>query len=347
MRNAYVSVRTRFLAVLMLVGLAPAALAAPANVYDKYRSVSYSNKGLLSESDEVRVGAQVHQEQVLQKFRLVEDPSVVEYVEQLGRRVAERSARPDLDYHFFVVDDPSVNAFSIPGGFIYVHTGLLRIVETEDELAAVLAHEIAHVVARHGLRNLKSAQKAKIGILGAVIAGTILGGGTGARAAGGVAQIAAAGTLTKHSRDFEREADFLGLYNTVEAGYDPSAMIGIFEKLGRSGSKSSMGGIFASHPDSRERVRNTQTEISQRLGTQARRSRRPRAGWRDDDAFAEMKQALSRPGYDRYGRYGRQDRDGRYGDDRYSDPRDDRRRTDRYDPGPYNPPPMRRRTSTP
>lgn len=359
MRNAYFSIRLRLLAAFMLFGLAPVALAAPAHVYDKYRNVNYSNKGLMSESDEVQIGWKVHQEQVLQKFRLVEDPEIVDYVSTLGQRIAQTSERPNLQYQFFVVDDQSVNAFSIPGGFIYVNTGLLRIVESEDELAAVLAHEIAHVVARHGLRNLKSAQKAQIGVGIASILGSILTGGAGGRAIGAGAQIFAAGQLTKHSRDFEREADYLGLYNITEAGFDPNGMIGIFEKLGRNGSKSSMGGIFASHPDARERAQNTQAEISQRLGNRASGyARRPMEMGDGALSFEGMKRAVSSGRSDRYGRtqrggrYDRRQGDGRYGNDPYGndpygDPRYDDRSQDQHDPGPYDPPPMRRRTARP
>ena len=322
----------------MAFGLAPTALAGTANIYDKYRSVSYSNKGLMSESEEVQVGTQVHHQQVMQKFRLVDDPEIVGYVESVGRRVVETSARPDLDYHFFVVDDPSVNAFSIPGGYVYVHTGILNLVQSEDELAAVMAHEVAHVVARHGLRNLKSAKRAQVGVGIASILGSILTrGGMGGRAIGTGAQLLAAGQLTKHSRDFEREADYLGLYNMNRAGYNPTGMVSIFDKLGRANSsKSNMGGIFASHPDAKERVRNTQTELSQHFKS-VQRPRRTIAG----GEFASMKAALQHGG----GGRGRDNRQGRTvlsrgGYDSSRDPRN----TTTQDPSPtYNPPPLRRR----
>jgi beta-barrel assembly-enhancing protease len=368
-RNAINSVRVRLLAGVMVLGLAQGALAGT-NAYDKYRNVSYSNQGLMSEADEMRIGAQVHQQQVLQKYRLVEDPDVTGYVEQLGRRVAQSSERSGLEYRFFVVDDPSVNAFSIPGGYIYVNTGLLRLVGTEDELAAVLAHEIGHVVARHGLRNLKSAQRAQVGVGIATILGSVLTGGAGGRAIGTGAQVFAAGRLTRFSRDFEREADYLGLYNTAEAGFDPNGMVGIFQKLGRSGSNSQIGGIFASHPDSGERVKNTQAELSEHLRRGVTASGRRALGARRAGgsyaSFDNMKQALAAYGSNRNSTYGQRRRDGRSGNDPYDrrggqdpygrdpygrdqdrDPRYGDRPADQDDPGPYSPPPMRRRTPQP
>jgi predicted Zn-dependent protease len=163
----------RALTLALIASVATTAMADVANPYDKFRNATYSNKGLASEQDELRLGSEVHR-QVLAKFRMVQDPELVGYVERVGQRVASVSKRPNLQFQFFVVDDQSVNAFSIPGGFVYVNTGLLDMVQSEDELAAVLAHEIGHVVARHGLRNYKKAQRTSLwtGILGtaAVIA---------------------------------------------------------------------------------------------------------------------------------------------------------------------------------
>jgi predicted Zn-dependent protease len=267
--------------LLVLCSLAaPAALAnpTPTNAYDKFRNATYSNNGLMSEQQELQLGAQVHQ-QVLQQYRLVQDPEINEYVESLGERLARASRRPNIPYHFYVIDDPAVNAFSIPGGYVYVNTGLLRLAQSEDELAAAMAHEIGHVAARHGLRNIKKAQHTALlfGILG--IGAEIATGGSGAgQMARAASELLAAGVMTKNSREFEREADFLGLYNMSAVGYDPEGMVRIFQRLGGAGSasKSATGGIFASHPDSAEREHNTETEIQQHLaGTLASRTTAP------------------------------------------------------------------------
>lgn len=347
MQHRYRFVRSRAILLLVLLTLAtPTIVGAASNPYDKYRDDAYSNKGLMSEQEEIRLGAQVHQ-QVLQKFRLVEDPEVAGYMQGLGERLARSSRRPDIPYRFYVIDDPSVNAFALPGGYIYVHTGLLQLAQTEDELSAAVAHEIGHVAARHGLRNLKKAQRTALifGILG--VGADIATGGSGAGRAG--AQILAAGLMTKNSRDFEREADYLGLYNVRAAGESPAGMIQIFERLGsaRSSRSSQMGGIFASHPDAKERVRNTRLEIEQYLGGARSVAAAPSTGGRtrarratqgggqvlaagNDAAFGQMKQALA--GYARGNRTYRQGQgqNPRYGNNspRY-DPNQEPARNDR------------------
>jgi predicted Zn-dependent protease len=258
------------LAVLSLASPS-VALAAPKNPYDGFRNRTYSNKGLMDEQQEMQIGAQVHQ-QVLQKYRLVQDPEVTAYVQQLGERLARASRRPDIYYRFFVIDDQSVNAFALPGGFVYVNRGLIDIAQGEDELAAAMAHEIGHVAARHGLKNIKKAQRTALlfGILG--VGADIFTGGSGAGRA--ASEIFAAGMITKYSRDFEREADYLGLYNMTAVGYPPDAMVRIFQRLAQNAGRaqSSIGGIFASHPDSGERVKNTEIEIQQHFANRVARS---------------------------------------------------------------------------
>lgn len=313
MRNRLLAIRSQVLALIVLLSLAsPAATlaAGSSNPYDKFRNHTYSNKGLMSEQEELQLGAQVHQ-QVLQQYRLVRDPEINDYVQRLGERLARVSQRPNIPYHFYVIDDPSVNAFAIPGGYVYVHTGLLRIAQGEDELAAAMAHEIGHVAARHGLKNIKKAQRTALifGILG--IGAEVATGGSGAgQMARAASELLAAGIITKNSRDYEREADYLGLYGMQAAGYDPEGMVRIFQRLGSSSSakESATGGIFASHPNSGERVRNTELEIRDHLaGVVAQRSyatngtsRPRRAAQRrnasyapSNDEFYAMKQALS------------------------------------------------------
>lgn len=316
--------------LVMLTLIAPAAGAGPKNPYDEYRNDRYSNDKLMSEREEMSLGAQVHQ-QVLQQYRLVRDPEINEYVQTLGERIARRSRRSNIPYHFYVIDDPSVNAFALPGGYIYVNAGLLNIAQTEDELSAAMAHEVGHVVARHGLKNVKKAQRTALifGILG-IGAEIATGGSGGGRAARAASELLAAGLITKNSRDYEREADYLGLYNMRDAGFNPHGMVGMFQRLERAGSskQSSIGGIFASHPNAGERIRNTQTEISQHLGGNAYAqnsyspTRRRRATSSSSSDFARMKAALA--GYangNRTYRGNRRDRQNR-SNDPYYDPND-------------------------
>jgi len=228
------------------------------NVYDKFRKNTYSNKGLLSESDELKLAAEYHQ-QLLQQNKFVTDRRVLDYVNRVGQSVAATSQRPDLQYHFFVIDSDQINAFTTGGGAVYVYTGIIRRLNSEAQLAAVLGHEVGHNVGRHGLKSLKSAQKWQYLALG----GYVLGGQGGAQ----LASLFSSGVILKHSRDSEREADFLGLYEMRDAGYDVEEMNETWKMLESAGKSdpSSIDKIFASHPPASERLVNTETEIQQHL----------------------------------------------------------------------------------
>jgi beta-barrel assembly-enhancing protease len=255
----------RILAVVV-VGALFVNVVAQSSPYDKYRNRTYSNKGYLSEDDELKLAEQVHQE-LLKQTRLVEDRSINEYVNSVGQRLARASGRPDIPWRFYVVDDKAINAFATLGGRVYVHTGLLAATQSEAQLASVLGHEIGHIVGRHGLANVKKSQK--YGTLAgiATIAGAILGGQAGANLGGGLGNLIAGGYLMKHSRDAEREADYLGLYDLKEAGYNTGGMVQMFEILQEvsASSPNAFGSILASHPAPSERAANTRREISQYL----------------------------------------------------------------------------------
>jgi predicted Zn-dependent protease len=249
-----------------IVGALFINVLAQSNPYDKYRNRTYSNNGYLSEEDEMKLAEQIHEE--LQKqARLVQDRSINEYVNSVGQRLARNSGRPNIPYHFFVVDDKSINAFATLGGRVYLHTGLLAATQSEAQLASVLGHEIGHIVGRHGLENVKKSQK--YGLLAglATIGGAILGGQAGANLGGLAGNMIAGGFLMKHSRDAEREADYLGLYNLKDAGYNTGGMAEMFETLQEvsNSSPDALGSIMASHPPPGERLANTRREIDQHL----------------------------------------------------------------------------------
>jgi len=273
----------RMLAVAIVSALFINVLAQ-SNPYDKYRNRTYSNRGYLSEEDELKLADQVHQE-LLKQTRLVEDRSINEYVNSVGQRLARASGRPNIPWRFYVVDDKSINAFATLGGRVYVHTGLLEATQSEAQLASVLGHEIGHIVGRHGLENVKKSQK--YGTLAglATIAGAILGGQAGANIGGLAGNMIAGGYLMKHSREAEREADYLGLYDLKGAGYNTGGMIEMFEIL-QEVSKSSpnaFGSILASHPAPSERAANTRREINQYLRGSDRR------GLSNTDDFQRLK----------------------------------------------------------
>jgi len=261
---------------------------AEANPYDKFRNRAYSNKGYLSEEDELKLADQVHQE-LLKQARLIEDRSLNEYVSSVGQRLARSSGRPNLPWRFYIVDDKSINAFATLGGHVYVHSGLLAATRSESQLASVLGHEIGHIVGRHGLENVKRAQKYQLGALGATVLGAILGGQQGARAGEALGNLVAGGYLMKHSRDAEREADFLGLYNLKDAGYNTSGMVEMFQTLQEvsANSPNALGGILASHPPPAERAANTRREIDDHLRGSDRR------GVSNTDDFQRLKSGVT------------------------------------------------------
>jgi predicted Zn-dependent protease len=227
--------------------------------YSDFRNARYSNAGLLTERDEVKLGTQLHRE-ATKKFNLTD--AGLDRVERIGQRCAKASLRPTMLYKFHVIQSPQINGFSLPGGHIYVTTALLRLAN-EDELASVLAHEVGHIVARHSLKTLKASQEyddiaKQLGELTGV-AGDV------ARDLGvGLGRMIGAGFLTVHSRDEEREADFLGVRTMPRAGFDPQGMITMFQKLQRIEAQDSslLGSLFSDHPDAGERIENTRYEIA-------------------------------------------------------------------------------------
>ena len=227
--------------------------------YSDFRNAHYSNAGLLNERDEIKLGAQLHRE-VTKKYNLTDVG--LDRIDRIGQRCARASLRPSLVYKFHVIQGREINGFSIPGGHVYVTTALVRLTN-DNELGAVLCHEVGHLVARHSLRTLKKSKEYddianSLGNLTGV-AGSIahdLGVSLG--------QIVGAGMLTIHSRDEEREADFLGVRAMPGAGLEPQGMITMFQKLLRIEERDSdlLGSLFSDHPDAQERIENTRSEIA-------------------------------------------------------------------------------------
>jgi predicted Zn-dependent protease len=227
--------------------------------YAEFRNARYSNAGLLNERDELKLGMQLHRE-VTKKFNLT-DVGLAR-VDRLGQQCAHASLRPNLTYKFHVIQGREINGFSIPGGHIYVTTALIRLAN-DNELGAVLCHEVGHVVARHSLKTLKKSKEYddianQLGELTGV-AGSI------ARDLGvTLGQMVGAGMLTIHSRDEEREADYLGVREMPGAKLDPQGMITMFQKLQQIEERDSdlLGSLFSDHPDAVERIDNTKYEIA-------------------------------------------------------------------------------------
>ncbi|HQU84369.1 MAG TPA: M48 family metallopeptidase [Pyrinomonadaceae bacterium] len=202
-----------------------------------------------SQEKEVAIGRQLALE-VEQQAKLVEDPMITEYINRVGQNVVLHSDAK-VPFTIKVIDSDEVNAFALPGGFFFVNKGLILAADNEAELAGVMAHEIAHVAARHAMENQGKMQAIQYGLLGTII----FGGGiasTIAQNAGGLAQML---SFFKFSRGAEEEADRLGVQYLYASGYDPTAMATMFEKLAAQNKKKpgTLAKLFASHPQSLER----------------------------------------------------------------------------------------------
>src|ERR1035437_5907805 len=206
---------------------------------------------------EIKMGHQFAM-QVEQSVKLVQDPVVNEYVNRIGQNLV-RNSDAQVPFTIKVIDSDEVNAFALPGGFFYVNSGLILAADEEAELAGVMAHEISHVCARHGMRQQTRANWAQIGTIPLIFVGG--GIGYGIYEASGLALPL---TFMKFQRSFEAEADYLGLQYMYKTGYDPQAFISFFEKLQAKEKKKpgTLAKAFASHPQTPDRIEASQREIA-------------------------------------------------------------------------------------
>jgi predicted Zn-dependent protease len=212
---------------------------------------------------ERKIGESIMREIRFRDPTYLDDAEITDYLATVGSRLA--GARQDFE--FFAIRDSSVNAFALPGGFVGVHTGLITTAETESELASVLAHEVSHVTQRHIARMISQQQQMQMPMMVALAAAILLGRSRPDLAIGAAAGAQAAGVQSSlsYSRDFEREADRLGLQRLEEAGYDPHAMAAFFEKMQRStrvSEDSTIPGYFRTHPVTSERIADVQNKAA-------------------------------------------------------------------------------------
>ncbi|MGI8989148.1 MAG: M48 family metallopeptidase [Bryobacteraceae bacterium] len=200
--------------------------------------------------------------EVTRQARILEDPIVSEYVSRIGQNLV-RNSDVAFPVAIKIVDSEDLNAFALPGGYVFVNTGLIRLSETEAELASAMAHEIAHVAARHATRQATRDQLASMAAI-PVIIGTGGWGGLAARQAMGIG--VPLGFL-KFSRVYETEADMLGLQYLYAAGYDPTAAIDILERVESAEHKrpGAISRLFDTHPMTADRIRKTQKNIDELL----------------------------------------------------------------------------------
>ncbi|WP_371232689.1 M48 family metalloprotease [Pseudomonas sp. QE6] len=216
---------------------------------------------MMSEQEELGLGQKYSQE-ILKQYPRYEDEKLQAYVQQVGERVARAGDRPNLQYHFTVIDTPDINAFALPGGYVYIHRGLMAYLGSEAELAAVLGHEVGHVTARHSVR--QQSQSSAWNILGQAVAI-----GTGVGAAADLTNVLGTAFVRGYGRDMELEADGLGAKYLARAGYDPTAMIQVVRVLknqedfardearrkGQATQPVGYHGLFDTHPDNDQRLK--------------------------------------------------------------------------------------------
>ncbi|HLA75689.1 MAG TPA: M48 family metalloprotease [Gammaproteobacteria bacterium] len=216
---------------------------------------------LASQASEVAEGRQAHDE-VIAHYGRYDNPALQDFIQQVGQQLAANSDRANLDYHFTVLDTPEVNAFALPGGYVYITRGMLAYLNSEAELAAVLGHEIGHVAARHSVRQQAAANVANLGYL----LGSILLPELGTPGAQQLFNVVGGAVLSGYGREHELEADRLGAEYLARSGYDPQAIIEVLGVLknqenfelqvakqeGRPAR--TYHGLFASHPDNDTRL---------------------------------------------------------------------------------------------
>ena len=213
---------------------------------------------------EIRMGKQYAQ-QVEASVKLIQDPVITEYVNRVGQNLV-RNSDAQVPFTIKVIDSDEINAMALPGGFFYVNSGLILAADEEAELAGVMAHEIAHVAARHITRQMTRGNWANIGTIPLIFVGS--GIGYAVRSAAGIGLPM---TFVTFQRGFEAEADYLGLQYMYKTGYDPQAFISFFEKVQAQEKKKpgTLAKAFSTHPQTPDRISKSQEEISKILPARA------------------------------------------------------------------------------
>ena len=209
---------------------------------------------------EIALGKQLAQE-VERQAKIIDDPVIAEYVNRVGQNLV-RNSDAKVPFTIKVLDTEEVNAFALPGGFFFVNSGLILKAESEAELAGVMAHEIAHVAARHGTRQATRGELINFASIPLIF----MGGWTGYAIRQGAGLAIPMGFLT-FSRGFEREADYLGLQYMYKTGYDPTSFVDFFEKVQSMEKKKpgTMSKVFSTHPMTDDRIKASQEEIQKIL----------------------------------------------------------------------------------
>ena len=238
----------------------------------------------VTEDQEVALGRR-NAAEINAQLPIVTDPAVTSYIQDLGESIARTTSRSDLDWHFFVVNTKQVNAFALPGGYVYVNRGLIESTDRLDELTGTLGHEIGHVIQRHSVKQMEEAQKANVGVTVLCTLTSICNSGLAQAAV----QVGGTAFFARHSRLDELQADSEGVVNVTRAGYDPQGIPDLFQVLlkERRYEPTVVDGWFASHPLEEARIQKAKTLIAEL---------RPDASQRlivDTPGFQEFKRRVS------------------------------------------------------
>lgn len=218
---------------------------------------------MMSEEQEIAIGRQYNEQVISKQYQVYGSKPLQDYVNRVGQKLAENSHRPQLQYHFAVLDSPEINAFALPGGYVYITRGILAYLNSEAELAAVVGHEIGHVTARHGVRQQSAAQAANIGLTIASIFVPEIGTSLGQN----LTNIMGGALLSGYGREHELEADRLGAQYLARSNYDPQAIISVLRVLKNQELKDAelareegreprrYSGLFSTHPDNDTRLK--------------------------------------------------------------------------------------------
>ena len=205
----------------------------------------------VSQDQEVAIGRQ-NAEEINAQLPIVTDPAISAYIQDLGESIAKRTSRADLDWHFYVVNTKQVNAFALPGGYVYVNRGLIESTDRLDELTGTLGHEIGHVIQRHSVKQMQNEEKANAGLAVLCTLTSICHSGLAQVAV----QVGGTALFAQHSRLDELQADSEGVVNVTRAGYDPQGIPDLFQVLlkERRYQPTKVEGWFASHPLEEARI---------------------------------------------------------------------------------------------
>lgn len=262
-------------ASILAIGIAQAELhlhedsakRAPKNAKEDVSQIGERGVGkavnFYSLEKEIQLGRQLAAE-IEQNAKIVDDPVIAEYVNRVGQNLV-RNSDARVPFTIKVIDSDEVNAFALPGGYFYVNTGLIELAQDEAELAGVMAHEIAHVAARHGTRSATRSQLMQYASIPLLFIGGWAGYGVQQ-----AANFALPMTLLKFSRQFEKDADFLGVQYLYKTGYDPASMVQFFERLKARQKKqpNAIARAFSSHPLTKDRIKAVQKTINELLPEQ-------------------------------------------------------------------------------